>query len=41
MLVVYVASKRDFTYSPAVITSYLAGESGETQVDIGFELGIC
>ena len=33
----YVASSRDFTYSPAVTTSYLLGDSGVTQVGIGWE----
>ena len=28
----YVASNRDLTYSPAVTTSYLAGQSAETQL---------
>jgi len=33
---VYVASSLDFTYSPAVIISYLKGDSGVTQVGIGY-----
>jgi hypothetical protein len=31
----YVAFKREFTYSPAVITSYFDGRSEETQLGIG------
>lgn len=31
-----VACKRDLTYSPAVITSYFKGLSGEMQLGIGY-----
>ena len=33
----YVASSRDLTYSPAVTTSYLLGDSGVTQVGMGWK----
>ena len=36
----YVASSRDLTYSPAVMTSYLLGDPGVTQVGIGWAITI-